>query len=145
MTGRKTRLTFEHPRELLLVEVARRCRACDAPARIGLTKSEARDYTGFECEACDERNDDELSESDIPEWWEELRVTGLSSLRPRADDHARSNDEEPEAVKRLSDAWGAVALKNEAAARDSSAGGGVDSSDGSSGIPSPGDPSEGSF
>ncbi|MDT7543064.1 MAG: 1-acyl-sn-glycerol-3-phosphate acyltransferase [Acidobacteriota bacterium] len=104
MTQPKRRLTFDAPRELLLLEIARRCRACDVAARIGLTKQEARDYVGFECEACSEWNEDELAERDVPEWWEELRVTGLDTLRARADDHS-DVEEGPEAVKRLSESW----------------------------------------
>ena len=74
MTGRRRRRPgFEFPRELLLVEVARRCRGCGGPARLGLTKAEARAYQGFECEHCESWNDDALTEQDIPEWWEELR------------------------------------------------------------------------
>lgn len=86
MTGRRrSRLGFEFPRELLLVEVARRCRGCDAPARLGLTKAEARAYQGFECEHCESWNGDELTEQDIPEWWEELRrVNGLDAAGPAA-------------------------------------------------------------
>jgi hypothetical protein len=76
MTKTKRRLTFDQPRELLLAEIARRCRACGAQARVGLTRQEARDYAGFECEACDGWNEDGLSERDIPEWWEGLRVAG---------------------------------------------------------------------
>ena len=81
MTGRRSRrLGFGFPRELLLVEVARRCRGCDGPARLGLTKAEARAYQGFECEHCESWNDDELTGQDIPEWWEELRrVNGLDA------------------------------------------------------------------
>ena len=106
MTKAKRPLNFDATRELLLVEIARRCRACDARARIGLTKAEARDYAGFECEACDEWNEDDLSESDVPEWWEELRVTGLNTLHAHTDDHADlDGDGEAEAVKRLSEAW----------------------------------------
>jgi hypothetical protein len=99
-----TRRSFKFPRELLLTEIARRCRGCDAAARLGLTKTEARDYTGFECEACELWNEDELSERDIPEWWEELRVTGLDALRARAGE-SRDETDEPDAVARLSEAW----------------------------------------
>ena len=62
------------PRELLLVEIERRCpdEACQARTRIGLTKEEARAYCGFECERCEHRWDDVLTERDIPEWWEEM-------------------------------------------------------------------------
>lgn len=82
MRKRGARVGFVFPRELLLVEVERRCRECGEPARLGLTKAEARVYQGFECEPCESWNDDELAEQDIPEWWEELRVTGLDALRP---------------------------------------------------------------
>ena len=82
MTGRRRRrLGFEFPRELLLVEVARRCRGCGEPARLGLTKAEALAYLGFECEHCESWNDDELSEPDVPEWWGELRP---GAARPAA-------------------------------------------------------------
>ena len=99
------RLGFRFPRELLLTEIARRCRGCDAAARVGLTKEEARDYGGFECEACELWNEDELTERDIPEWWEELRVTGLVALRPRAGGGEPGDVEDPAPVARLSDAW----------------------------------------
>lgn len=103
MTGRR-KDSFGFPRELLLTEVGRRCRACDARARLGLTKEEARAYCGFECERCGSWNEDELTERDVPEWWEELRVTGLDTLRvrPAALD---AQEPEPDAVVRLSEAW----------------------------------------
>jgi hypothetical protein len=112
MTTPRRRQSFNPPRELLLTEIARRCRACDASARLGLTKAEARDYRGFECERCGEWSDDELTERDIPEWWEELRVTGLDALRG----HARAGVEDvddPGAVTRLSDAWRSGAREGE--------------------------------
>ena len=62
---------FAPRRELLLSEIARRCRECDASARVGLTKEEARVYHGFECARCEAWNEDELSERDIPEWWQD--------------------------------------------------------------------------
>ena len=62
---------FAPRRELLLAEITRRCRECDAPARVGLTKEEARTYHGFECARCEARNEDALTERDIPEWWQE--------------------------------------------------------------------------
>lgn len=67
------------PREVLLVEIERRCRVggCAAKNRVGLTKAEAYVYQGFECERCERWNEDYLSERDVPEWWEELAVTGL--------------------------------------------------------------------
>lgn len=71
------------PRELLLVEIERRCRIpeCNAKTRIGLTKDEARAFSGFECERCQEWNVDVLSDRDVPEWWEELAVTDLYAIR----------------------------------------------------------------
>jgi len=95
---------FVFPREVLLVEVERRCRdaACGARALVGLTKAEARAYTGFECEACGLRNDDALAERDVPEeWWEELKVTGLEGVRM-----LEGGEAEPgEVVARMSEAW----------------------------------------
>lgn len=72
------------PREVLLVEIERRCAVdaeCVARNRIGLTKQEAGAYCGFTCERCERWNDDALIERDVPEWWEELVVTGLAALR----------------------------------------------------------------
>lgn len=94
------------PRELLLVEIDRRCggAGCGARVRVALTKEEARAYTGFECARCGARNEDALSERDIPEWWEELRITSLEGLRPpRA---GASGEETAGPVERLSEAWG---------------------------------------
>ncbi|HLL74103.1 MAG TPA: hypothetical protein VK421_02305 [Pyrinomonadaceae bacterium] len=72
MTGpRRTALRFVPRRELLLAEIARRCRECDAQARVGLTKAEARVYHGFECARCEAWNEDALAERDIPEWWKD--------------------------------------------------------------------------
>jgi phage FluMu protein Com len=64
---------FQPRRELLLTEIERRCRNCDARVRPALTKAEARAYRGFECERCETWNDDDLTERDVPEWWGELR------------------------------------------------------------------------
>ena len=72
------------PREVLLVEVERRCGEplCGARTRVSLTKAQARDYTGFECARCGRWYADALSECDIPEWWEELNVASLRGLKP---------------------------------------------------------------
>ena len=61
-------------REVLLVEIERRCLdpQCGERTRLGLTKAEARAYRGFACERCGRWNDDELTQNDIPEWWEEI-------------------------------------------------------------------------
>ncbi|HEY0080477.1 MAG TPA: hypothetical protein VGB73_17855 [Pyrinomonadaceae bacterium] len=95
-------ITFR--RDVLLVEIERRCgdALCNARARIGLTKDEARVYQGFECERCERWNEDVLSERDIPEWWEELKLTSLDGVRALQD---ASTAEPGEVVTRLSDAW----------------------------------------
>ncbi|HEX8457681.1 MAG TPA: hypothetical protein VF656_10325 [Pyrinomonadaceae bacterium] len=105
------------PREVLLVEIERHCAeaSCNARTRIGLTKEEARLYDGFECERCERWHADGLTERDIPDWWEELNITGLATLGRGAggdsqDDSAASrsveaNDEAGGVVARLSDAW----------------------------------------
>jgi hypothetical protein len=89
------------PREVLLVEIERRCchPDCGARARIGLTKAEARAYCGFECESCERWNDDVLSERDVPEWWEELAVTGLHTIRST---RTRPSEETGELITRMS-------------------------------------------
>jgi hypothetical protein len=73
------------PREVLLVEVERRCGEplCGARMRVSLTKAQARAYTGFECARCGRWYADALSERDIPEWWEELNVASLRGLKPK--------------------------------------------------------------
>lgn len=71
------------PREVLLVEVERRCGEflCGGRTRVSLTKSQARAYTGFECARCGRWYADALSKRDIPEWWEELNVASLEGLK----------------------------------------------------------------
>jgi len=95
------------PRELLLIEIERHCAEarCNARTRIGLTKQEARVYTGFRCERCEAWNDDMLVEHDVPEWWEELTVTGLDGLRAVEAPQALLPDEANAVVERLSEAW----------------------------------------
>ena len=90
------------PREVLLVEIERRCRdpLCAQRMRIGLTKQEARAYCDFECEQCGKRFDDVLSERDVPEWWEELTITGLHALR---ENRTGTADEPAGVVTRLSE------------------------------------------
>jgi hypothetical protein len=93
------------PREVLLIEMERRCRApeCNARVRVGLTKEEARLYCGFDCERCGRRWDDSLSERDVPDWWEELAVTGLASLREKK--NTVKGDDPVATITRLSDAY----------------------------------------
>jgi hypothetical protein len=94
------------PREVLLVEVERRCGypACGARARLSLTKDEARAYAGFDCALCGRHRRDALSERDIPEWWEELNVASLEGLRPALED-VGDDEDETEVVARMSEAW----------------------------------------
>ena len=92
------------PREVLLIEIERRCRLdqdCNAPMRLGLTKEEARAYCGFKCERCERWNEDVLTERDVPEWWEELIITGLHTLRETRP--PAGNDDPGEVITRLSD------------------------------------------
>jgi hypothetical protein len=62
------------PRQVLLIEIDRRCSFADCGARVlvGLTKQEAFSYSGFECVRCGCWNNDCLSEKDVPDWWAEL-------------------------------------------------------------------------
>jgi hypothetical protein len=62
------------PKSVLLVEIVRRCLfdECNGVNSIGMTKEEAIAYRGFECIHCESWNDDQLSETDIPEWWPEI-------------------------------------------------------------------------
>lgn len=92
------------PRELLLVEIERRCSLpeCNAKTRLGLTKDEARAYTGFECERCQEWNEDLLNERDVPEWWDELVVTDLYSVRNGLEN---APNEFGEVITRMSDGY----------------------------------------
>lgn len=89
-------------RKVLLVEIERRCQLprCNAKTRIGLTKEDARRYSGFECERCKGWNQDSLAERDVPDWWEELIVTDLYALQ----DHTANEPYEPsETVKRMNE------------------------------------------
>jgi hypothetical protein len=72
-------------RDVLLVEIERRCRDedCNQRTRIGLTKEEARAYCGFECDRCGKIWEDFLTERDVPEWWEELTITDLYTVREK--------------------------------------------------------------
>lgn len=69
------------PREVLLVEIERRCAFadCDTRVMIGLTKDEASDYVGFECQHCQRWNDDRLKQKDVPDWWQEIHALNRST------------------------------------------------------------------
>ena len=56
---------------------------------------------------CERRHADVLTERDIPDWWEELTVTGLTGLRPRTAAHTAdaATDDAGEVVARMSAAW----------------------------------------
>jgi len=62
-------------KQVLLFEIDRRCSFNDCQERnfIGLTKSEALAYKGFECHACKRWNEDSLTEKDAPDWWDEIQ------------------------------------------------------------------------
>ena len=62
---------FHFPREVLLIEIERRCTFVDCPGRnqIGLTKAEAIEYRGFHCSHCERWNDDQLKRSELPDSW----------------------------------------------------------------------------
>ncbi len=104
--SKKVRRRVVVPPELLLVEVERYCPdpQCGARNAVGLTKEEARSYTAFTCGRCEQTWDDALAERDIPEWWEELKVTSLEALRPRRGWAADEGKAEGP-VSRLSEAW----------------------------------------
>lgn len=77
----KRGITIE--RQVLLFEIERRCSFtdCNAKNSIGLTKSEARNYSGFECSVCERWTKDQLSRKDIPDWWDELTTTPPADQR----------------------------------------------------------------
>jgi hypothetical protein len=100
----KRRVVF--PREVLLVEVERWCGdpLCNARTRVALTKADAREYAGFECARCGLWKDDALDERDIPDWWEELKITSLDGVRA-SNAGAEGACGEGEVVERMSAAW----------------------------------------
>lgn len=107
MSKKRSRIVI--PREVLLIEIERHCadETCNARTRIGLTKAEARLYDGFECERCERWNEDGLNERDIPDWWEELTITGLDTLRgdKLVADTPETDESGEGVVARLSAAW----------------------------------------
>lgn len=71
MTG-----SFQFERHVLLFEIERRCSFadCNQRMRVGLTKSEAFAYQGFECTDCERWTNDSLTQRDVPDWWDELQA-----------------------------------------------------------------------
>jgi len=71
--GSTQRITIA--REVLLFEIERRCPfiGCNERVFIGLTKTEAVNYCGFKCGACDHWTPDDLTRDDVPNWWDEIR------------------------------------------------------------------------
>jgi hypothetical protein len=61
-------------REVLLIEIERRCTVQDCTARnfIGLTKVEALEYNGFECSECEQWNKDLLKQAEVPDSWDDI-------------------------------------------------------------------------
>jgi hypothetical protein len=68
----KRGITIE--RQVLLFELDRRCTFADCNERVSvsLTKPEAQDYDGFECNFCERWNADSLTQKDVPDWWDEI-------------------------------------------------------------------------
>lgn len=99
----KTKSRIALQRELLLIEIERRCPACGARVALGLTKEEARAYHEFQCERCETKTDDHLTERDVPEWWDEMMIRALDA--GERDHHQTSDVGEPVAsVLRLNQA-----------------------------------------
>jgi hypothetical protein len=69
----KDRTSFHFPRQVLVIEIDRRCSTeeCRARNQISLTKTEAIEYRGFNCAECERWNDDRLSQSEMPDSWHE--------------------------------------------------------------------------
>jgi hypothetical protein len=67
----KPKQSFHFPRSTLLIEIDRRCAFADCGARnqISLTKQEAIEYRGFECFQCKRRNEDRVSQAELPDSW----------------------------------------------------------------------------
>jgi len=72
----KEKKEFYFPRDVLVLEINRRCTAdqCRAVNQISLTRTEAIEYRGFNCSACERWNDDRLSQSEMPASWQEGSV-----------------------------------------------------------------------
>ncbi len=98
-TNTRTKSRVAPARELLLVEIERRCPQCEARVTVPLTKEDAYAYHEFECTRCEAQTDDALTERDLPEWWEELMIRTLRT----GERHAPSQYEPSSAALRLSE------------------------------------------
>lgn len=69
----KEKKQFYFPRDVLVIEIDRRCinEECRARTQISLTRTEAIEYRGFNCSACERWNYDRLNQSEIPDSWHE--------------------------------------------------------------------------
>jgi hypothetical protein len=69
----KSKSQFYFPREVLVIEIDRRCAAdeCRQRNQVSLTKAEAIEYRGFNCSECERWNDDRLNQSEMPDSWQE--------------------------------------------------------------------------
>jgi hypothetical protein len=78
----KRRVRLEFPRETLLVEIERYCAFPDCRWRnlIGLTKSEAIEYRGFDCAKCERWNDDTADPFELPESWRDELLLSRDTL-----------------------------------------------------------------
>jgi hypothetical protein len=67
----KIKTSLHFPREVLVIEIDRRCAAdeCRARNQISLTKPNAIQYRGFNCSECETWNDDRLTQSEMPDSW----------------------------------------------------------------------------
>ena len=67
----KEKSHFYFPRDVLVIEIERRCAAgeCRAKNQISLTKAEAIRYRGFNCSECESWNDDRLNQAEMPDSW----------------------------------------------------------------------------
>ena len=72
----KEKAKFYFPREVLVIEIDRRCATEECRARnlISLTKAESIEYRGFNCAECECWNADRLRRSEIPGSWNEESI-----------------------------------------------------------------------
>jgi hypothetical protein len=72
----KEKPQFYFPRDVLVIEIDRRCArdGCRQRNQISLTKAEAFEYRGFNCAECEGWNDDRLNQSDMPESWDRASI-----------------------------------------------------------------------